>query len=90
MVKALMAKADIFVFPTRADTYPLPAVEAMAHGCAVIVSDLQPLPEVIPNGEGRVVVPADDPYALAAKLNALITAPETGISIQRATEVRHV
>jgi glycosyltransferase involved in cell wall biosynthesis len=72
-VKAMMARADVFVLPTRADTYALAAVEAMAHGCAVIISDLEPLPEVIPDGEVGFVLPADDVGALAAKMDVLAT-----------------
>jgi glycosyltransferase involved in cell wall biosynthesis len=72
-VKPLMARADVFVLPTHADTYALAAVEAMAHGCAVIISDLEPLPEVIPDGEVGFVVSADDVGALAAKLDVLAT-----------------
>jgi len=72
-VKAMMARADVFVLPTRADTYALAAVEAMAHGCAVVISDLEPLPEVIPDGEVGFVLPADDVGALAAKLDVLAT-----------------
>ncbi|MFQ5874416.1 MAG: glycosyltransferase family 4 protein, partial [Dehalococcoidia bacterium] len=47
-VKALMSQADVFVLPTHADTYALAAVEAMAHSCAVVISDLEPLPEIVP------------------------------------------
>jgi len=72
-VKAMMGRADVFVLPTRADTYALAAVEAMAHGCAVVISDLEPLPEIIPDGEVGFVVPGDDVGALASKLEVLAT-----------------
>ncbi len=70
-IKPLMEQADIFVLPTHADTYALAAVEAMAHGCAVIISDLEPLPEVAPDGETGFVVPAGNARALAEKLAQL-------------------
>ncbi len=72
-VKALMKQADVFVLPTRADTYALAAVEAMAHGCATIISDLEPLPEVAPDGETGFVVPVGDARALAKSLEQIVS-----------------
>ena len=71
-VKALMRQSDVFLLPTHADTYALAAVEAMAHGCAVIVSDLEPLPEIIPEGEVGFNVPIGDTDALAQRLTRLL------------------
>jgi glycosyltransferase involved in cell wall biosynthesis len=71
-VKALMRQSDIFLLPTHADTYALAAVEAMAHGCAVIVSDLQPLPEIIPEGDVGFNVPIGDADTLAKKFARLV------------------
>jgi len=72
-VKALMKQADIFVLPTHADTYALATVEAMAHGCATIISDLDPLPEVAGNGETGFAVPVGDSRALADSLQRMIS-----------------
>lgn len=72
-VKALMKQADIFLLPTRADTYALAAVEAMAHGCATVVSNLEPLPEVAPDGETGFVVPVGDAGALAGVLGQIVS-----------------
>lgn len=71
-VMALMAQADIFVLPTYADTYALSAVEAMAHGCAIIISDLDPLPEICPPEEVGFTVRAGDITALAQTMKALV------------------
>jgi glycosyltransferase involved in cell wall biosynthesis len=72
-VEAFMKQADIFLIPTHADTYALAAVEAMAQGCAVIISNLEPLPEVAPDGETGFVVPVGDARALAQKLAQLVS-----------------
>lgn len=74
-VMALMARADIFVLPTYADTYALSAVEAMGHGAAIIISDLDPLPEICPPGEVGFTVPAGDVGALMEKIEALVGHP---------------
>jgi glycosyltransferase involved in cell wall biosynthesis len=72
-VKALMKQADIFLLPTHADTYALAAVEAMAHGCATIISNLEPLPEIAPDGETGFVVPVDDARVLAKALEQIVS-----------------
>lgn len=79
-VRSLMARADVFVLPTRADTYALAAVEAMAYGCAVILSDLEPLPEVAPDNEVGFVVPSGNAKALAERLEVLL---DTEASLRR-------
>lgn len=75
-VMALMAQADIFVLPTYADTYALSAVEAMAEGCAIIISDLDPLPEICPPGEVGLAVTAGDVRGLIEKIDALVSGPD--------------
>lgn len=71
-VKQLMAESDIFLLPTHADTYAHASVEAMAHGCAVLISDLDPLPEVVPDGRVGFVVPVGDAVTLAERLRTLV------------------
>jgi len=61
-----MASADVLVLPSRAETYGLTVVEAMMMGLAVVVSDVEPLPEVA--GSEISVVPVDQPNALAERL----------------------
>lgn len=67
-VYSLMANADVFVLPTRADTYALALAEAMAHGCAVITTDLDPLPEVVAEGRVGRCVRVGDVEGLASLL----------------------
>jgi glycosyltransferase involved in cell wall biosynthesis len=88
-IRALMEQADIFVLPTRADTYALAAVEAMAHGCATIISDLEPLPEVAPDGETGFVVPVGDAPALAARLEELVSNRELLRAFQQNARCRY-
>lgn len=67
-LQRLMAEADILVNPSKADTYAMVAVEAMAQGCAVIVSDLEPLPEVVPDGQAGLVARRGDAGSVTSKL----------------------
>jgi glycosyltransferase involved in cell wall biosynthesis len=69
---ALMAGADAFCLPSLGEGFGLPALEAMACGTVVVVSDRGSLPEVVGDA-GLVVVPEAD--ALAASLDAVLARP---------------
>jgi glycosyltransferase involved in cell wall biosynthesis len=70
-VAALMRKADIFVLPAVEDAYPLAALEAMASGVPVVVTDHVGTSEAIDPGLNGLVVPAGDHTALAGALRRL-------------------
>jgi glycosyltransferase involved in cell wall biosynthesis len=50
---ALYAGAELLVYPSRAEGFGLPPVEAMACGCPAIVADQTSLPEVVTDPEYR-------------------------------------
>lgn len=55
---ALMAGASAFLFPSRVEGFGLPAVEAMAARCPLVVSSSPCLPEIC--GDAAIVVDPDD------------------------------
>ena len=67
---AAYSAATVFVHPSTMDTFGLSVAEAMACGCAVVVADAGSLPEVV--GDAGLVVPADDPGAMAGILRGLL------------------
>ena len=73
------AAADIAVFPSvRAasgdqDGLPVALLEAMAAGCAVVVSDLPGLADAVVDGESGLVATSGDSDALAGALERLLT-----------------
>ncbi len=71
----LYRRAAIVVVPSRYEGFGLPAAEAMACGAPVVCSDAGALAEVVAAGEG-VLVPRDDPEALAKALDTLLAQPE--------------
>jgi glycogen(starch) synthase len=74
LLHALYAVADVCVVPSLYEPFGIVPLEAMAAGCPVVVSDTGGLREVIATRNERpaVVVPPDDPAALAAGLAAVL------------------
>ena len=72
-----LADAAVFVLPSRFEGMPNALLEAMAAGLAVVVTDASPGPlEVVEPGVSGLVVPSDDPVALAAAMHELAVDPE--------------
>lgn len=68
------AVATIFCFPSYAEGFGLPPLEAMASGTPVIVSDRTSLPEVCE--DAALYVNPDDPTDIAKKINTLLASKE--------------
>jgi len=73
---ALYARADIFVFPTRADVMPLVIMEAMASGLPVITTAVGAVREEVEVGINGFLVPPGDAKALADATLRLVRNPE--------------
>jgi len=70
---ALYRHARLFVYPTWAEGFGIPVLEAMASGVPVISSDNTSLPEVV--GETGVLVKAGVIQALASQMQHLLGDP---------------
>lgn len=71
-----LAAASVFVLSSRFEGMPNALLEAMAAGLAVIVTDASPGPlEVVEHRRTGLVVPAQDPRALAAAMQELAADP---------------
>jgi len=69
----LYASATLFVLPSQDEGFGLPALEAMASGTPVIVSDGGALPEVV--GEAGMSFCLSDPDTLVSALRECLSNP---------------
>ncbi len=86
---ALLALADVFVLPSRHEPWGLIVNEAMAAGCAVVVSsDVGAAPDLVTDGYNGFVYPVGDIDALAASLANVLRTPETAKRMGQASSDR--
>jgi len=67
-VAAVLRRADVLVHPARWEGFGLALLEAMLCAKPVVASRVSSLPEIVADGETGLLVPPDDPAALAAAL----------------------
>ncbi|HET6172422.1 MAG TPA: glycosyltransferase family 1 protein [Gaiellales bacterium] len=80
---SLYGNAEAFVFPSLAEGFGFPVLEAMATGTPVITSNCSSLPEVA--GDAAVLVDPRDAGALAAAMIDVVRRPEPA-RVQRGIE----
>jgi glycosyltransferase involved in cell wall biosynthesis len=78
----LMAGADVFCLPSYFEGFGLPALEAMACGAPVVVSDRGALPEVV--GDAGLVV-APDAASVSAAVQSVVTDADRMLRMRRAS-----
>ena len=69
-LSTLYSGADVFAFPSLAEGYGLPILEAMACGTPVVASNASAVPEAV--GEAGIVADARKPEAFAAALASVL------------------
>ena len=75
--------ADLYVHPSRADTFPSGVLEALACGTPVVASRVGGIPEQVTDETGVLVDPGD-PAVLAAAIESLLADPERRARMSRA------
>ena len=74
VLRRQLAAADTFVFPSRHEGFAVSPMEAMACGRPVVACDAPGVADLLDGGEqaGVVVVPREDPRALADAMGRLL------------------
>ena len=70
--RALMGAADAIVLTSRAEGLPLVALEALASGTPLVATSVRGLRELLTDGVNALLVPPDDPHALAGALGRVL------------------
>lgn len=86
------AAADLVVLPSRAETYGMVVIEALARGLPVLATDVGGVPEALgrcaDGDRPGLLIPADDPAALGGALRAWLGDAELRRRLRRAARER--
>jgi len=84
-VRTVWAKAHVAILPSRREGLPKSLLEATACGRPLIASDVPGCREIARHGVNALLVPPDDPEALAHAIATLMNDPDIRIRFGRAS-----
>ena len=71
-----MRRLDLFVLPSKAEGISNTIMEAMASGLPVVATEVGGNRELVVQGQTGMLVPQDDPQAMAEAMAAYLTDPD--------------
>jgi glycosyltransferase involved in cell wall biosynthesis len=71
-VRSYLPSFDVFALPSRFEAFPLAMLEALLAERAVVAADVGSVAEAVLPGETGLLVPAEDPAALAGAIRNLL------------------
>jgi glycosyltransferase involved in cell wall biosynthesis len=83
---ALYRRADLFVFPSADETWPITLLEAMAAGLPIACSSRMAMPDLLQ--DGGVYFDPEDPAAAAAAVRTLLTQADVRRAVAAAAHRR--
>jgi glycosyltransferase involved in cell wall biosynthesis len=87
-VAALLPGLDVFVMASFGEPFGLVTVEAMAAGVPVVATAAGGTLEIVDDGRTGVLVPVDDPAAMAAAIDGMLSDPEHAALMAKAARAR--
>jgi glycosyltransferase involved in cell wall biosynthesis len=78
VMRRYLSAADLYVLASRAEGFPVAPLEAMACGLPIVASDLPSMRHILQHGSvsGGLIVPRENPRALAEALQKLLEDPD--------------
>lgn len=67
---------DVFILPTKGDNLPVAILEAMASAAPVLATRVGGIPEEVIDGVTGILVPPEDPAAMAEAMDRLASQPD--------------
>jgi glycosyltransferase involved in cell wall biosynthesis len=83
-----LSNHDIFVNTTNVDNAPVSVLEAMACGLCVVSTDAGGVRDLVREGEDALLVPPNDPDAMAAAVRRILTEPGLAEKLSRSGRAR--
>lgn len=80
----LYASADIMLNPSLADNMPISVLEALAAGVPVVTTNVGGIPHLVEHGKTALLIPPQDPAAMAAAIMALLGNPRKAERMRQA------
>ena len=74
-VPGALANSNIFINTTNVDNTPVSVMEAMACGLCIVSTNVGGVPYLLDDGQDALLVPPDDPDAMAAAVRRILTEP---------------
>jgi glycosyltransferase involved in cell wall biosynthesis len=87
-IPALIAHADLFVFPSLWEGQGNALLEAMAVGVPIVATDIPSTRETVTDGEHALLVPPGDAAALSAAVNRVLADPDLATRLADAARIR--
>ena len=72
-VDVYYAAADVLVNPSHSEGSPYVVLEAMAAGVPIVATEVGGVPEIVENNETALLVPANDPAAMAGAIALILS-----------------
>jgi glycosyltransferase involved in cell wall biosynthesis len=70
--RGYLGSFDVFALPSRFEGFPLAVLEALLARSAVVAADVGDVAEAVRDGETGLLVPTEDPAALASAIRRLL------------------
>lgn len=74
-VGSWLGRGDIFLNTTNIDNTPVSVLEAMASGLSVVSTNVGGIPALLTDGQDALLVPPDNPEAMAAAVRRMLSEP---------------